>query len=274
MHSYSKKYFSVLSLVAVAVSNGAFARGAFASDESVKKGLEEATASFARRSSVDPRPIDQALSVLQSVEGQADDSDLNYDVLILESRAYYWKGVHVVSNDDKMKIHDLGVKAAERARSSNGDYAEAYYYAGINLARWGEAKGVLASLSRKGELENYMNQSMSHATRDEQPGKSIDGNGADRVLGRMYFKLPGIFGGSHDKSVFHLKRAMAAAKNVALNVVYYAETLSSGNGQEKALAKQILDELLASDPQSLNANRIPETLDEFQLARKLRKEIE
>jgi len=265
---------SLLTAFSVVVATSTVSSLALASDESVKKALDDANAQFARRSSVDPRPTDEALAILQRAEGQADDSDLNYDVYILESRAYYWKGVHVASNDDKMTVHDLGVKAAEKAKAINADYAEAYYFAGINLGRWGEAKGVLASLSRKGELENYMNQALSHPTRDDQPGKSLDGNGADRVLGRLYFKLPGIFGGSHDKSVFHLKRAVGAAKDLALNIVYYAETLSSGNASEKALAKQLLDEMLSKDPFTYNTQRVPETLDEFQLARKLRAEID
>ena len=41
----------------------------------------------------------------------------------------------------------------------------------------------------------------------------------------------------------------------------------------KAKAKQILDDLLAKDPSTLNPDRVPETAEEFRDARKLRAEL-
>ena len=68
----------------------------------------------------------------------------------------------------------------------------------------------------------------------------------------------------------YLSKAVADYKNVALNVVYYAETLNSGSADEKTQAKALLDELLSKDPKTYNPSRVPETIDEFALARQLR----
>lgn len=246
---------------------------ALADDDSVQQGLGEAKVLFEQRSAVNPKPIEDALAKLATLEGQAEDSDINYDVLILTSRALYWKGQHVNSNDERLSLHEKGQEKADAAKVINNGYAEGYYYAGINLARWGEAKGVLASLSRKSELIKYMEETMNHITRDDLAGETVDGYGPARVFGKMYFMLPGIFGGSRSESLKHLKTAVANAKNFPLNVVYYADVLKAGNSSEKVEAKKLLDELLASNPQAYNPSRVPENIDEFEEAKKLRAEM-
>lgn len=234
--------------------------------------FEKAHQLFAQRSATDPAPIDQALKDLAALEHDPQDSDTKYKVLILESRAFYWKGQHVTSNDEKMDLFAQGQQKADDAVTLNERYAEGYYYAGINLARWGEAKGIIQSLFKKDQLIKYMNQAIDRSTMDGQDGESIDGFGPHRVFGRMYQKLPSLFGGSHSESVKHLDKAYNGARNVALNVVYFAETLNAGNQGEKAQARKILDELLTHTPEEFN-DRIPESKDEFAMAQKLRKEI-
>ncbi len=246
---------------------------AVSADAQVQSGLEAAKTLFSQRSAENPKPIEEMLERLSQLEGKADDSDLNFDILIMESRGLYWKGMHAKSNDDRSAIHALGQAKADEARKINDGYAEGYYYAGIHLARWGEAQGVITSIRRKGELMQYMVDAMNHMTRDDQPGETLDGAGPNRVYGRLYFKLPSVFGGSHSESVKYLSKAVSMAKNLPLNIVYYAETLKSGNASEKALAKQLLDEMLSKNPTTYNPHRIPENMEEFEMARKLRAEL-
>lgn len=264
-----------VSFIRIFIVSGLISGFAFADDAAIQKGITEASLLYTQRSAVDSKPIDEMLTKLATLEGKAENADLNYRVLILEARALYWKGGHTSATEDKISIHALGQSKADQAKQLNSTYADGYYYAGTNLARWAEAKGVFASLSRKNELMQYMNNAMSRTTMpdtngDSQPGDSIDGDGPYRVLGRIYFALPAIFGGSHTESVKALSKAYNDAKNVALNGVYYAETLYAGNSTEKSQAKQILDDLLLKDPTTYNSVRGPETLEEFELARKLR----
>jgi hypothetical protein len=256
-------------ILSLPLSSSSFANEAFA-----EKNYEDAVSLFAQRSATDPNPIEEVLSVLGKLENKSDDADVNYDVYVLKARALYWKGTHAATDKEKMAIHELGQNAAEAAKKMNDGYADAYYYAGINLARWGEANGVVQSLFKKDQLMKYMNDAMDRPARDGQAGESVDGYGPDRTLGRIYFKLPAIFGGSHSKSVNYLKKAVEdQTYPVALNVVYYAETLMAGSTTEKALAKQILDELIAQDPATVNPDRVPENLDELELAKQLRAKI-
>ena len=174
---------------------------AHADDTSAQKALDQANALYAQRA--DLTKNDQAITVLAAAEGTATNNDINFDILILESRALYWKGQHATNTNDEKTVYLSGQTKALAARKLNDSYAEGPYYAGINLARWGEANGIIASISHKGELIQDMTDAIdpSRATRDGNDGETIDGYGPDRVLGRMYYKLPAILGGSHDTSV-------------------------------------------------------------------------
>jgi hypothetical protein len=266
-------YTQFLTVATLVVAQFSFSAISFADDASVKQGLNKAHSLYQQRNARNLKSIEDAIDLLQKLEGKATDADINYDVLVLEAQALYWKGVHTPNNPDKISVHGEGIAKANAAIKLNGGYAEGYYLSGVHLARWAEASGIIASLGKKSELLGYMNNTMNHMTRNNEPGETFDGYGANRVLGRIYFKLPSMFGGSRDLSLKYLKEAHDRARNVPLNTVYYAETLNSGDATDQALAKKILDELLSHDPKSYNPDRIPETMEEFELARKLRAEI-
>ncbi len=86
-------------------------------------------------------------------------------------------------------------------------------------------------------------------------------------------ETPTLFGGSREKSLNYSKKAYDHAPHLTLNVIFYAETLFTGDSTEKDLARNILDDLLKQDPATYNLDRIPETLGEFAEARKLRSEM-
>jgi TRAP transporter T-component len=48
---------------------------------------------------------------------------------------------------------------------------------------------------------------------------------ADRALGRWYFKVPGLFGGSNRQSVEHLQRSLTYNPNSTVSHYFLAETL-------------------------------------------------
>jgi hypothetical protein len=214
--------------------------------------------------------FDGEYTTLGAVEGKAHDANLNYDILIIEARMAYWQGEHTSDNNQKKTIHLLGVNKSKAATQISDDYAEGYYYAGINLARWAEANGILSSLGRKGELESDMKAAQDRTSRTGDDGASIDGYGADRVLGRENYKLKMLPGYSLGSSIQHLSDAVAKSNPpVALNTVYLADSLLKSNAADKARAHQILTDLVANDVNKYNPDRAPETADEFKLANDL-----
>ncbi|MCJ7682253.1 MAG: TRAP transporter TatT component family protein [Candidatus Aminicenantes bacterium] len=73
--------------------------------------------------------------------------------------------------------------------------------------------------------------------------RSFEDGGADRVMGRVYFKLPGFAGGSKDKSIEHLEKSLEYGPDDPVSLLYYAETLLSMKEKDKARAQ--LDHILA-----------------------------
>jgi hypothetical protein len=243
-----------------------------ADDPTARQLLAKAQALYDKRGDTIQNSIDAA-STLETALTQVQSADLKYDILILETRSLYWQGTHTDGDDNKKVIHLKAKAQADAAIALDDSYAEGQYYAGINLARWAEANGIVASISHKGELIQYMKNAadVTRTTRDGQDGETVDGYGPDRVLGRMYQKLPGILGGDHNLAVTYLRTAVAKAPKHAINVVYLADSLYKGSSAEQAEGKQIVTALLQNDPTVFGQadDRVPETLDEFQWARDL-----
>ncbi len=279
------------SIMIGALITAAISGSAFADDAAIRSTLEQARALYNQRSD-DLATTEQAIQILAGLEGKASEAVLNYEVLVLESRAYYWKGGRNIGKDAKIAAYLAGKAKAEAAvaidkNEMDDNCAEAHYYAGINLGKWGLTNGPLNSLRESGKLVAFVQGAKDRETCIDkvlgpgQPGEQIDGYGPDRTLGKMYKELPGInpWGpvGSRTKSLFHLERALAATKDnantrIALNVVYLAGTLATENA-DKPRARQLLDQMISAlerDVVAYNPNRAPENREELKEGKDLR----
>lgn len=61
----------------------------------------------------------------------------------------------------------------------------------------------------------------------------LDGS-ADRALGRWYFKVPGMFGGSNKQSEIHLRKSLTYNPNSIISHIFLAETLADMGRQDEA----------------------------------------
>lgn len=102
-------------------------------------------------------------------------------------------------------------------------------------------RGVLKSLSFVKPIKEAMNKVI-------ELDRGYEDGGPDRVLGRVYFKLPGIAGGSKKKSLEHLLKSKELAPNDALTRCYLAETLLSLKEKDKAREELEYVLSLESDP--------------------------
>ena len=66
---------------------------------------------------------------------------------------------------------------------------------------------------------------------------------ADRALGRWYFKVPGLFGGSNQKSEEHLRKSLTYNPNSTASWFFLAETLDR-HGPQGRSARQALQKVL------------------------------
>jgi hypothetical protein len=79
--------------------------------------------------------------------------------------------------------------------------------------------------------------------------------GAHVVLGRLYFKLPGVAGGDNEKSIEHFEKAKKIDKNHLLTHLFMADTLLALDKKEDAIKalKFVIDAPVQKDREPENA---------------------
>lgn len=136
--------------------------------------------------------------------------------------------------------------------------AKAMFQRGINLGQWGAASGVAQSLGKWPELRANMDLLTKIGKTD------IAQYGPYRTLGLGYYKIPALLGGSMAKADKYLSTAvsktLAAGQVYSVNGhnnVFYAQVLRDNGNAAKA--KELLQNFLKADPNTLNPGSAPET---------------
>lgn len=185
-----------------------------------------------------------------------------YDGFWRISRLHYYIGAHTQDKKEQRALFSQGVYWADRAIELEPAKPNGYYWQGVNNGKYGEARGVLKSLFLVGPIKDAMNKVI-------ELDRSYEDGGADRVLGRVYFKLPGFAGGSKEKSLEHLEKSKKLGPEDPLTLVYLAETLLKFDEIEKARAE--LDNVLSMGDDNRWISGVAECKE---LARELLKEKE
>lgn len=153
-----------------------------------------------------------------------------YDAYWRISRVMYFIGAHTEKKKDKKNIFSQGIYHAKKAVALEPEKPDGYYWLGVNYGVYGEARGVLKSLFLVDDIKEAMNKVI-------ELDRSYEDGGPDRVMGRVYFKLPGFAGGNKKKSLEHLKKSLEYGPEDALTRVYYADTLLSQKQIDEARAE-------------------------------------
>lgn len=172
--------------------------------------IAQADALFAQRA--DLEKCRQAIDTYDKVLS-ADPN--NYEALWKLARACYWLGLNS-PDDQKAAIFEKGVNAGKKAVEVNGKDPAGHYWLGVSYGKYGEAKGILKSLSLVDPTKEEMQKVI-------ELDPNYEGGGAYRVLGRLYFKLPGLFGGSNKKAVENLQTSIKIAPERLISHVFLAE---------------------------------------------------
>lgn len=157
-------------------------------------------------------------------------SENKYEPFWKLSRIFYYIGDNTESSKDKKIIFSQGIYYAERAAELEPEKPDGYYWLGVNYGVYGEARGVLKSLFLVDDIKRAMNKVI-------ELDRSYEEGGPDRVLGRMYFKLPGFAGGTNEKSAEHLLKSLEYGPNDPLTRYYLADTYLALKEVEKARAE-------------------------------------
>lgn len=138
------------------------------------------------------------------------------DTAVRLGKSYYWLGSHS-AEDVQTALFQKGIDWSKKAIELNPKSAGGYFWLGVNNGKYGESRGILKSLFLVGPIKEAMQQVISI-------DPAYEHGGAYRVLGRMYYKLPGFAGGGVDKSIANLKKSLEYAPNVSTTHVFLAES--------------------------------------------------
>lgn len=146
--------------------------------------------------------------------------------------ATYFNGFRVDKEpNSQVRLFKEGFDVAEAALKLSPRSVECHFWAAINLALLGQMQGVFHSLK-------YLPKIRSHLEKVIEIDASYMHAGADRLLGAIDQKLPGILGGSYVSAKAHFERAVVLGSDEPLNYLFLSRLMKEDLG-DQAAAKRI-----------------------------------
>jgi tetratricopeptide (TPR) repeat protein len=152
------------------------------------------------------------------------------------ARARYWLGSHAPESERRAFL-EQGIAAARAAVAIEPDKPEGHFWLAANMGTLAESFGLRQGLKYRGEIKDELLTVLRLDPAFQQ-------GSADRALGRWYYKVPGLFGGSNRKSEEHLRRSLTYNPSSTASLYFLAETLI--DLKRKSEARAILDRLIAA----------------------------
>jgi hypothetical protein len=150
------------------------------------------------------------------------------------ARARYWLGGHAPAHERKSLLED-GIRAGRAAVDISPNRPEGHFWIAANMGALAESFGLRQGLKYRGPIRDELQIVLTLDPAFQQ-------GSADRALGRWYYKVPGLFGGSKKKSEEHLRRSLTYNPNSSSSLFFLAETLMALDRNEEA--KRTLQHLL------------------------------
>src|SRR5687768_7156920 len=141
----------------------------------------------------------------------------DFDAAWKLARTRYWLGGHAAEAERK-PILEEGIAAARVASTLQPGRPEGYFWMAANMGALAESFGMRQGLRYRGAIKDALLTVLKLDPAFQQ-------GSADRALGRWYFKVPGLFGGSKQKSEEHLRRSLTYAPQSTASHFFLAETL-------------------------------------------------
>ncbi len=157
------------------------------------------------------------------------------------ARANYWMGTHAPDSERRAAL-DAGLKAGERAIARQPGKPEGHFWMAANMGALAESFGMWQGLKYRGKIKDALLRVLAI-----DPGWQQ--GSADRALGRWYFKVPGLFGGSTSKAEAHLRKALAYNPQSTVTLYFLAELLIDSGKRDagRAMLQQVIDAPLNPD---------------------------
>jgi tetratricopeptide (TPR) repeat protein len=157
------------------------------------------------------------------------------------ARIMYWIGGHD-QPDARRKALERGVEAGRVASMLEPQRPEGYFWMAADMGELAESFGLRQGLRYRGAIKDALETVL-------RLDPSYLQGSADRALGRWYFKVPGLFGGSKKESEAHLRKSLTYNPISTASHFFLAETLFDMNRTAEAREelKKVVDAPLDPD---------------------------
>ena len=133
------------------------------------------------------------------------------------ARARYWLGGRAPEAERKSLL-EAGIAAGRAAAALEPNRPEGHFWIAANMGALAESFGLRQGLKYRGDIKDELLIVL-------KIDPAFQHGSADRALGRWYFKVPGLFGGSNKKSDEHLRKSLTYNPNSSASHFFLAETL-------------------------------------------------
>ena len=159
----------------------------------------------------------------------------NFDAAWKLARADYWLGGHVPDRE-RRAIYEQGIDAGRKAIAVHPDRPEGHFWVAANMGALAESFGLRQGIKYRTPVREALETVLRLDPR------FLNGS-ADRALGRWYFKVPRLFGGSPKLAEAHLRASLTYAPGSTSSHFFLAELLlDEGRRQEaRAELQQVID---------------------------------
>jgi len=163
------------------------------------------------------------------------------DLLWRRGRTLIRRGEKREKSADKLADFDLARQDCEKAVALSSGSADAHFWHGVAMGRWGEAKGIFKALFLIKPIRREMAATLA-----------LDPNhgGAHRVLGEMLWQIPGIAGGDKKAAIAEYETAIRLSPNHSTNYQVLAEAYLHFDRKDDAIRvlKAVADIKTPDDP--------------------------
>jgi len=142
------------------------------------------------------------------------------------ARACYWLGGHVPA-EGRRSQYERGITAGMRAVDLEPGRPEGHFWMAADMGAMAESFGLRAGIRYRGAVKSAL-ETVLRLDPSYQEGS------ADRALGRWYFRVPRLFGGSKEKALEHLRRSLTYDPQSSATHYFLAETLFDMDRRDEA----------------------------------------
>ena len=145
------------------------------------------------------------------------------------ARTDYWLGGHAPEAERRGFLEN-GIAAGRTAVVLEPNKPEGHFWIGANMGALAESFGLRAGLKYRGSIKEEL-ETVIRLNPLFQQGSGY------RALGRWYYKVPGLFGGSNKLSEQNLRAALKINPNSTATHYYLAELLDDAGRKAEARAE-------------------------------------